>query len=163
MHSSGTAGLSVPQIHRENEVVIVDLPEGWVDRSDGDELAFENPGESEDLIVSLGHFKKPMDANTLAEVVGKLLEHKAAAFGQISAGTFRIQDAFQPPAALPYVAGFSGYDGKNAIYSSVKIFASVDRFFSASYYVHGCKIVTSDTGTRAQAVLAMCQLSPHGR
>lgn len=144
----------------ENEVVSIDLPEGWVDRSDGDELAFENPAEGEDLIVSLGEFKERMDANSLAEVVGKLLQHKAAAMARISAGSFKARDASQSLPGSPYVAGFAGHDAKNAVYSSVRIAAENLHFFSASYYLHGCKIVTSDTSARAQAVLGWCRLQP---
>jgi hypothetical protein len=144
-------------LHIENDLVSITLPDAWVDHSDADGLAFANGETHEELVISFGTLKHLVNATKLAEVVWRLVEHKAAAIGQMSGGTFRVLDVSQPPPAVPYKAMFSGFDSKNSTYSRVTVAASAEHLVSISYYLHGAPSATPAIVSRAIEVMAMCR------
>ncbi|QPF83386.1 hypothetical protein IC762_27290 [Bradyrhizobium genosp. L] len=145
-------------IHLENETLSIALPAGWVDQSDNDVLDFVNPSTNEELTIGFGQIKQCADARQLSGILWSLIESKAKAFGEISAGQFTVLDAVRPTRSIPSNGEFSGLDSKNSIYARVSVTGNLSQFISVSYYLHRCNATSAETGARARAAIGMCRI-----
>jgi hypothetical protein len=140
----------------KNELVTVTLPAGWADSSDAETMAFASSSTAEELVISFAFLKARVDLPTMSGIVAQLLRAKASALGQVSAGTYKVLDAFEKYQSIPCSAMIAGHDSRNSTYSRVLITAQDGCVISASYYKHKCEVVSSEVKSRADEIIAAC-------
>lgn len=141
----------------ENEVISLDLPSGWLDTSDKDGQSFACPSTNEELVASFGSFQKRLDEAELAGIVWRLVEHRAAALGQMSEGGFTVLETAQPGPGMPGTGEFCGFDRKNSTFCAFRIHGQPSGFIGLSYYLRGCNEPSAGVALQASSILATCR------
>ena len=143
----------------ENEVLLVDLPQGWADCSGSEDefKYFANAKTREDLVIELRWIPEGVDIAELAKIVEVLAHHRVTALAQFSAGQFTVLEGTQATndARSEYI--FSGLDTKNSVYSKSILSGHLSHVVTVHYYLHRYTAVSADIVTRANTVFAMCR------
>ena len=143
----------------ENEVLSVDLPQGWADFSGSEDefRYFANAKTHEDLVIELRWITQGVDIVELAEIVKEIAHHRVTALAQFSAGQFTVLEGTQATAGARSEYTFSGLDTKNSVYSKSILSGHLSHVVTVHYYLHRCTAVSADVLTRANTVIAMCR------
>jgi hypothetical protein len=136
------------------------LPQGWSDNSDPDAMAFANPANREELIVSLRWITQPVDIAQLAKIVEELTHHRLTVLAQVSAGKFTVLEGEQFTSKASSGFHFSGLDTKNLVYSKGVVVGFFSHVVSIHYYLHRCSAVSAEIVARADIDMCRSKASP---
>ena len=144
----------------EHEHFTLELPDGWHDCSDPDNIAFADADGTNELHVSVLVAKRLLRPRELPEIAQNLIEHRVRALSQMASGALTILSAQSPTGRSPVVASFTAHDTRNHAYARVHVVAYLPYVVSISYYRHRCTQVSPQIEEHAQVIMSGCAVTP---